>query len=333
MAVTDLLATIESNFDTLKASADDALAALKLQAQWSAPNLTYGLGDTSVATTNEFIPIAIVNSVDDMIITVNNLAAKIDSINYNPPTELTSFEMLNHKVWSDVFADKIETSLSDYLTSMGIPDKSYQDAIFNEDYNRKLQTLNDLYDLADAKVGARGFTYNNDQSTALKLDAQQKYQFDLTQIGRDITKLVTEWARQNYQFAIDKGISFEQFHADFTYKYCTGYVDIYKNLVMASIERFKAELGKYVEPIRALIEAAKLPLEVSKMNTDINIANANTNLEAIKLQVQEAVQVYDANVRSSLGIFQTQVQALSEVAKETASFIQAASRSVIGIQK
>ena len=330
MAITEDIAKVSADFDNARAKAYQAIDSLSLKGMSS----TFAIyGAEGLYATNPYIPIERITIADSMIETVMDLAGAISSIEFLPPRPITDFEMSNHKIWQDAFANKIEGSLSAYVSSMGIPDKIYQDAIFEEDKQRKLQTLNDLYELADAKTGARGFTYPNDHGTILKLDAQQKYQFDLTQIGRDISKLVTEWARQNYQFAIDKGIALETFHADFTYKYCTAFVDIYKNLVLAAVERFKADISKYIEPIRALVEAAKLPVEVAKLNSDISKANADIEAQENARKIDEAIKVFDIKSRQFITIFGEQIKALSAVAQDTASMVQAASRSVINIQK
>ena len=170
-------------------------------------------------------------------------------------------------------------------------------------------------------------------TTILKLDAQQKYQFDRNQISRDITKLVTEWARQNYQFAIEKGIAFEQFHADFTVKYCTAFVDIYKNLIMAAIERFKADISKFVEPIKGLVEAAKLPFEVASKNAEIEKWNTEFKTSDNAREIDEALKIFDLNTKKVLSNFSTQVTALDSIAKQQAALIQASSRSVLGVKK
>lgn len=329
MSLESQYADIKSSFEKILSTSEDAISDLKGFAQLGSPSGTYS--PKYIAPTG--LPIEQIHTADAMVEVVINMANKISEIKYNPPTAVTNFSMLDHKVWKDQFADKLESTLSHYVDTLGIPDKEYQDSIFNESYDRNLQVLNDLYNLADAKVGAKGFTYNNDASTILKLDAQQKYQFDRNQISRDITKLVTEWARQNYQFAIEKGITLEQFHADFTYKYCTAFVDIYKSLILASIEQFKAEIGKYIEPIRALVEAAKLPIELGKVNADIAKANVEVQIQSNQVAVDEAVKTYSTNLSTAVQSFATQVNALSEVAKESASFVQAASRSSITIQK
>lgn len=328
--VTSMLNGVKDAYAAAKSDADDAIASLKT---YASAGLSATYDPAYEPLDRDIYPISTIKSVDDMLEIINGLADKIAGIQYVPPPPMPNFQMEDHKIWNDPFAEKIEEAMSDYLDTMGIPDKTFQDAIFNESYDRNLQTLHDLTELAEAKVGARGFTYPNSMVTILKLDAQQKYQFDRNQINRDVTKLVTEWARQNYHMAIEKGIAFEQFHADFTYKYCTAFVDIYKNMVLASIERFKADLARYTEPIRAYVEAAKLPVELGKVNADIQKANMDAFIESNKSHIQEHLGSYGSNVQVLINGFKTTVDALDSVAKQTATFVQAATRSVIGIQK
>ena len=149
----------------------------------------------------------------------------------------------------------------------------------------------------------------------------------------DITKLITEWARQNQQFAIEKGIALETFHTDFTYKYGTAFIDIYKNLILASIEQFKAEISKYIEPIRALTEAAQLPVEVAKINADIDKANIELGIKSNEVQIKEQMDAYTTDINGAVNTFATRINALSAVAQQSAEFVKSASRSSISIQK
>jgi hypothetical protein len=336
MSVTTMLDKVDSDFAAFKSKADSAIASLNIFAQFNEVGVDYNMqqGDNNyLYSESSYLPIEAIRVADTMIAEVEALATEIGNIAYVPPTDIGPFQMIDHKVWKDALADQIEVSISTYISTLGIPEKAFQDAIFNESYERNQQTLNDMLDLADAKVGAKGFTYPNSMVTALKIEAMQKYQFDYNQVNRDITKLVTEWARQNYQFSIQQGIAFETFHADFTYKYCTAFVQIYKDLIIASVERFKAELAQYLEPIKVYVEAAKLPVDVAKINADISTENAKLSIESNKLQIEEALEAFKTRTQASITTFTQQIHALESVAAETAKFIQSAARSVIGIQK
>ena len=330
--------SIESSYNEMRSKAFTAIDTLNSYSQWNSSSILYDKNNPEsphkyLAKNNEVTPIDLIKNADSILETVIQLANDITNVQYNPPADIGPFEMLKSRVWEGEVSDQIQSNILSYIDSMGIPDKEFQDAIFNKEYDRKLQTLNDLFELADAKVGARGFTYNNSLSTALKLDAQQKYQFDKTEVGREILRIVTDWARQNYQFAIDKGISFEQWNSDFTYKYCTGFVEIYKNLLLTSVERLKADLAQYLEPIRALLEAAKLPIELGTANAQIAMQNAEMNYKDNLKEINEAIDVYKVRAQSSISDFQTQVNGLAEVAKQTSSFAQAVSRTQIDFKK
>ena len=241
--------------------------------------------------------------------------------------------MLATQVWEDDFAEQLKQSLSAYVISMGIPDIAYQNAIFNEEYDRNLQTLNDLYDLADAKTGAKGFTYTNDFGNSLKLDAQQKYQFDKMQISRTISKLLTEWARQNYQFALEKGISLEQAHMDFTYKYCIGSVENYKNMMVALLEEYKLRLSTVIEPMDALIKEAASMIDYAKIDTDVSKANVQFKQTRSELEIREGLQRFQIESQNLLEVFKVQMEQIRASAQYSSQIAQATSQNVIGLFK
>lgn len=335
MSVSSMLQEVASSFNSLKLDADRSVSELKTKANWGdAFALWNPQPQEMLYHQNNAVPIPLSTATDAMLKTVQDLATKIDKVKYIAPKGLDpNFKMLDTKQWKSSFLESIQSNLSSYISSMGIPNSTYQNAIFNEDYDRKRQTLADLMGLADSKVGAKGFTYTNSQATVIKLDAQQKYQFDKSQVGRDISKLVTEWARQNYQFAIEKGLTLEQFHADFTYKYCTAFVDIYKNLVLAAVDTFKAEIAAIVEPINGLVMASKFPLEKDKLNADIQKANTELAIQDNQVQINEVVDRFKAATSSAIATYQAQLNASADIMKQVSSYIQAASRTVIGIDK
>jgi hypothetical protein len=275
---------------------------------------------------------AILSNVDEWISRIESIQAPVF------PTNNTQME--DHQMWSDSFAEQIKSSLSDYITSMGIPDITYQNAIFNEDFERNLVILNDLYDLADAKTGARGFTYTNAYGNALKLDAQVKYQYDRTQVSRTISKTLTEWARQNYQFAIQNGITLEQAHMDFTYKFCTASVEIYKTLVNAILEKYKAEIQVALAPAEAYIKEMDAVLNYVKTSADIDKTNETLKQSRSEIDIKEAIgkynidmSKYQADATMAASKLGQRLQCLREIANHTANIAGATSNSSINLAK
>jgi len=279
-------------------------------------------------------------ALDDILRDVDYWISKLEKI--TPPTfpNNVNVKMEDHEIWDDAFADQIKGSLSNYITTMGIPDVAYQNSIFNEDYERNLVILNDLYELADAKTGARGFTYTNDFANSLKLDAQVKYQYDRTQVSRSISKLVTEWARQNYQMAIQSGITLEQAHMDFTYKYCTASVEIYKSMIMAELEKYKSVVTVALAPAEAYIKEMQAVLEYVKTSAEIDKTNVMLIQSRSDLEIKEATTVYNTemskyqtNTQKAIAELTQKFDAYKQVAQQTASMAQATSNSVIGYAK
>jgi len=267
--------------------------------------------------------------IENIIQTIDNYIDKLSLIKAPVFPNAPNMTMQDHEVWVSTLTAKMKSNLSSYIDSMGIPDVAYQNAIFNEEFERNLQTLNDLYDLADAKTGARGFTYTNDFGNSLKIDAQQKYQFDRTQISRTISKTITEWARQNYQFAIDKGLNYEQIQMDFTYKYCTAFVQIYRDLVMAALEVYKAQIEVLIAPIDALIKELDAAIKYSQMLIDIEKTNENLKQSRSGIQIQEALQKYGNDVSSATNKLGQRLKSLENVASNSANLAQANTQSVL----
>jgi len=272
-------------------------------------------------------------SIDEIIRTIDTYIAKLSLI--TPPTfpEAPNMNMQDHEVWVSTLTTKMKSNLSSYIDSMGIPDVTYQNSIFNEELERNLQTLNDIYDLADAKTGARGFTYTNDFGNSLKIDAQQKYQFDRTQVSRTISKTIVEWARQNYQFAIEKGLSYEQMEMDFTYKYCTAFVQIYRDLVMAALEVYKAQIEVLIAPIEALIKELDAAIKYSQMLLDIDKTNETLKQHRSEIQISEALQKYGNDISSATNKLGQRLHALEQVVSQSAGLAQANTQSVLQVIK
>jgi hypothetical protein len=264
--------------------------------------------------------------IDDYIVQIKNVKAPIIP-------DAPNFQMQDHQIWSDPFAEKIKTSLSSYIDTMGIPDVTYQNAIFNEDFERNRSILNDQYDLADAKTGARGFTYTNDYGNGLKIDAQVKYQYDRTQVSRTISKTITEWARQNFQHATDKGIVLEQAHMDFTYKYCTAFVQIYKEMVVAALEGYKAQMEVILAPVNLLAKEVEIFMDYAKVAAEIDKTNETLKQSRSSIEIQEALAKYGHDSTAAITKMGQRLNALQQIAQHSSTIAQSASGSVIGITK
>jgi hypothetical protein len=329
----DITATVSEAYQDIYGIAKDAFSNLTLASGGGYVNNEPAPFDQS---TLEFDPgqpntIKFISPVqiDALLQKIDFYIGKLSLITAPTFPPAPNMTMQDHEVWVSTLTTKMKSNLSDYIDSMGIPDVTYQNSIFNEEYERNLQTLNDIYDLADAKTGARGFTYTNDFGTSLKIDAQQKYQFDRTQISRTISKTIVEWARQNYQFAIDKGLSYEQMEMDFTYKYCTAFVQIYRDLVMAALEVYKAQIEVLIAPVEALIKELDAAIKYTSILIDVEKTNESLKQHRSEIQISEALQKYGGDISSATSKLGQRLHSLEQVVAQSAGLAQANTQSVL----
>lgn len=200
----------------------------------------------------------------------------------------------NQPIWSEAYWTTLKTKVLTFLdtnTSLTETD-AMQNAMYQKDLSRRQQTLRDLYSAANSNTSAKGFLFPTSLTTALKLDAQQKYQFDAVTASRDIYKFVIEWAKSNYQYALTKTIDAHQADVEFNTKYASVLIESYKTQVQMILEKYKEQI---------LAEAAKIDAYAKKILSALEMyktADA-TLLEKFKSEVLSAVEGYKKTVEIS----------------------------------
>lgn len=271
--------------------------------------------------------------IEPLFVQIDGYIQRIANIQAPTFPDMPTVTMQDHEIWNEGFMDNLKTSLWDYVVSMGIPDKSYQDAIFNEDLERNVLILNDAFELADAKTGARGFTYPNDWGNSLKLDAQIKYTYDRTQVSRTIVKNLVEWARQNYQFAVTQGIEHQKAHMDFTIRYCLGYYEVYKALVIALLERFKAEIEAISAPVTLLAKQLDVFMDYAKLSLEADKTTETLKQSRRQVEISEVLDKYKADSARKTSELAQRLGALQGIVQYSASLAQATNMSVVAYTK
>lgn len=155
-------------------------------------------------------------------------------------------------IWEGPYLDQAEKILMDWVKTGGLGiSQAVQDATFNQDRERRRQTLRDSIDVLAATHGGAGFRYPNSRLDIKQGEVVQKYQFDDTQLSRTIITTITDLAQKNAQYALSKITDIEQLQADFSYKYSSLYINVMQHV----IETYKAD-------IQAM--ATKLDTEIRK---------------------------------------------------------------------
>jgi hypothetical protein len=219
----------------------------------------------------------------------------------------------NTPKWSETYWTNLKSTMDGYMTGLlGATDvdnvitsltndsTKMQVAFYAQDRERKQQALRDAHSAAAASVGARGFTYPNSMTTALKLAATQQYQFDLSQVSRELVKHIYDWAKTNYQFTIDKSISAHNSDTEWNARYAD-----------VLIKSFSAQLD-------SIFQQAKLRLEYALQRLDANIklnqltidsilrkyvAITDTEIKKYTAQVDANIKTFDAQSNANINTF------------------------------
>lgn len=243
--------------------------------------------------------------------------------------ELLNTNLHTDHVWSSGESKYIWDQIESAFVSGGIGiTKDLQNAIFQSDRERKLQTLNDSLQAVNASFGARGFSVPSNLLTGARSEIILKYQQDMENQSRDITKLMEEHARLNWQLCVERGISLEQFHADFTSKYDALYLD----MVKTSIEKYRNDLEMELINFRANIENITARLEVSKSQATINTAAISAEIEKAKIEVDMAEKSAAINIQSHSSEVSRLTQAYASYAALVESFAKTASGGLLTVQ-
>lgn len=269
--------------------------------------------------------------------TVQEVMGAIQSIAPDQfPQAPTQDELVKYKkhVWEAAQLDTLETMLMSYIGTMGMPSQAFQDAIFNEDRERKQRILADKLDIIAAATSGKGFKYANGKTLeAFKRDAIDIHGDNLEQLNRDITKLMTEWARQNLQFAIQQGIAVEQAHMEFAYKYSSIFKDIYTTIITSILEKYRVQVTMELAKIEAITKTALMRGDLQKVNADISSTEATLKLNRSKLEIDQALGVFKSTIEDIKNRGTLQVEAASKRAIVSGELMKAVSSSVLALVK
>ena len=319
-----------SNFGLIgevKARAFNAMSQLESQALSSA-NTIYHWATTAFDTPNlTYIDVSALPTVADIMASVG----EITSDPFPTPPEAGEIEKYKRHVWEDAHLDQLQTVLMAMVEAGGMPSEAHQAAIFDRDKERKQQALTDSIDIIKAQTSGRGFKYANGQTNAAILDLMQKHQFDLENQSREITRLCEEWARQNFQFSLQQGISIEQLHMDFAYKYSSIYRELYTTLLTAVLDKYRAQVQVELEKLEANIKAVMVRADAYKANADISSVAGKLQLDKYQLDIQQNLGVFNGSITSLHNSTTRSLNAATAYANTTSGLIQATTNNVLGV--
>jgi hypothetical protein len=273
-SVDALIETITREINSMKSEAEDALERLEDVADFQATISFPSRGTVELSRQSKI-------SADDMPVLEKPTLPSSLLLEYE------AFDRYNTHVWNAATLDTIQAKLLEYIDSGGTGiSEDVQQAMFDADRERKLQALRDGLDLAGARSGARGLRYPNSMTKAQQSELLQKYQFDLENQSREITRLVADLAQKNIQFAISQNVDVEKFHADFAIRFA----DLYKGLITALLDRFRAEVTLYVAQYEAELKVLLANIEVAKLNATLDQEYQTMILSKWQMDLNESTE-------------------------------------------
>ena len=197
----------------------------------------------------------------------------------------------NDYVWKGAGASNLMTAIMSIVNSGGLGVTGpYTQAIFNEDRERKLQTLNDALMIIASKTGARGFRRVTSMTAAQENELILKYQFDQEQLSRNIIKTVEEHMRNNIQVAIQNGNTLEKMHMDFA----NAYDKLFTDMAIAVVNRYKARIECEVAIFTAKTEVLKtnaylykMQAEVEQIRRTMELSEYDASISKHKAEIEE----------------------------------------------
>lgn len=239
-----------------------------------------------------------------------------------------SYKTHNNYVWNTTGEAKVYAAIWNIINKQGVGlSQELQDSIFRTDRERKLLALNDALTAINAKTGSKGFRKVNSITGAQQNEVILKYQYDLENQTREITKLMEEHARTNLQFAVQQGIAFENFHADFAMKSDSMFMEMKKTAVQLYVSQVQAEVAVFEATVKSIIQK----VEIAKAEVQYFSTVGNVLIEKYKADIQQAA------ARSSLAFevgktnLQSTLTALEGAAKTAQGVMQAVGTSSIEV--
>lgn len=221
-------------------------------------------------------------------------------------------------VWEDAHLDALQETLLGYIESGGVGiDADLQTAIFEADKDRQDQTLRDSLDMAGARTGAKGFRYPTSMTKAVQSEILQKYQFDMRERSREITRLIAELAQKNVQFAIEANIKVESLHSDFAIQYA----GLFQNITAALVDKYRAEVSAFIAEYDAKTKMVLAQVDISKASAEVELGEQTLLLKKWDTEVRNAtertkalIEQQGSNTKIQLGAAESLATALIGIA-------------------
>ena len=206
-------------------------------------------------------------------------------------------------------------------------------AMYQADLERKQQALRDVYSAAELNTANRGFLFPNSLTTALKLNAQQKFQFDLSQTARDLIKYLMEWAKTNYQFSIAQAIDTHKADVDFNMRYANAIIETYTVSVRGALDAYKEQVLVAIEKVNAKIKEYNGRVDILRAKASITETSDRLELQQFAEEIKAKLGAAELQIKANADNTRLRTEAYAAVAQSASSLAQSAAQIAISINK
>lgn len=288
----DVLASTTTTINAMRTAVTTDLIDLRTQAEsWSTQTITGVTAPTlAILNTNPLKYSDLTTAINDVLYSIDLvsnmpvLSGLVGTTAYSNTLIGSEFSGIDAPKWAEGFWDNMKTVLSNHVTALLGADSvdavlsvlssdttRAQNALFTQDLSRKQQVLRDIYSAAEANTAALGFSHPNSMTTALKLDAQQKFQFGMDDVARDLMVKLFAWAKESGQFILSQGINAHSADIEFNIRYA----DIL-------LKKYSEELNKQVTLLREETNLAKERVDLFLKKQEYSLKDYQLKIEKIK---------------------------------------------------
>lgn len=241
----------------------------------------------------------------------------------DPTSEILQFK--GHTFLAPML-DSMQTTLMGWITSggVGISD-DIQNAMFENDRQRRLLSLSDTLDALHSKDAKRGFAYFTGWEDEYPLLIN--HNIEDSNRSWKITEYIGNLAQQNVQAAIGHNISIEQLQSGFA----LGFAQVWENLKRLIIEKFKVEVEARIEEFKALMEGIIAGYQLEEVSGRLSIQFQDLLMRQWEVQLQNNTERTKALISEAENQTHTQLAATEGYVKALADQISAALLQTNGI--
>lgn len=241
----------------------------------------------------------------------------------DPTSEILQFK--GHTFLAPML-DSMQTTLMGWITTggVGISD-AVQNALWQNNRQRRLLSLADAQDALHSKDAKRGFAYFTGWQDEYPLINQ--FQMDDENLNYQITAKIADLAQQNVQQAMSHNIGIEQLQSGFA----LGFAQVWENLKRLIIEKFKVEVEVRIEEFKALMEGIIAGYQLEEVSGRLSIQFQDLLMRQWEVQLQNNTERTKALISEAENQTHTQLAATGGYVKALADQISAALLQTNGI--